>query len=263
LQFVTNQLSNPEWAGASGSITGGDFVTPTGWNNSFWPPDECEVAGQVEGNNQLRFQVTDERGFITQQMQGVITVGEPFVVSVFVDEVTVAGLNRPVHVTVTGGNVEIIKDPGPVNRTGEFTGTYRALVDASTLIRIGAGTATADTADFVVSRPSLLLAADADKNIDQINDLRHDVYKSSLSKDALHIVDGEYDFFAVSGIPETARPDMKRQLYNLAAGIPFGHVADMRYAFLRLQYQLITGNPPADDNQDTQQDMEVFNTING
>ena len=154
-----NQLINSAWAGVSGSVGGADWLPPTSWSNSFWPPDEAIALGDVSGNgdNGIEFTVVANRGYLAIDVDTTLLVGETFNVSIFVDEVVTGGA----YANISGGNVSIIRgfpaiSPGFVGRNDavyQITGNSMG-------IRFGGGPTSNNTAQFKLSRPQLTLGSD-------------------------------------------------------------------------------------------------------
>ena len=151
-----NLLANSVWAGVSGSVGGADWLPPTSWSNSFWPPDEAIALPDVSGrgDNGVEFAVVGNRGYLALDVDTTTLVGQIFNLSIFVDEVVVGGS----YASVSGGNTSTIRgfrqiSPGFVGRMDavyQITGTAMG-------IRFGAGPTTTETSQFSLSRPQLTL----------------------------------------------------------------------------------------------------------
>ena len=159
LPIPPNLLPNSVWAGVSGSVGGADWIPPTSWNNSFWPPDEAIALPNVSGNgdNGIEFMVVANRGYQSIDVDTTLLIGETFNLSIFVDEVVTGGA----YANVSGGNVTIISgfpsiSPGFVGRVDavyEITGIAMG-------VRFGGGPTSNNTAEFKLSRPQLTIGSD-------------------------------------------------------------------------------------------------------
>ena len=151
-----NLIGNSVWAGASGSVGGADWIPPTLWSNSFWPPDEAIAIPNISGNGDLgiEFIVVANRGYISLNVDTTLLVGERFNISIFVDEVVTDGA----YANISGGNVTIIRafpaiSPGFVGRVDavyEITGITMG-------IRFGGGVTSNGTSQFTLSRPQITI----------------------------------------------------------------------------------------------------------
>lgn len=155
---LPNLIVNSVWDGVSGSVGGADWLPPTSWSNSFWPPDEAialfDVSG--DGDNGVEFTVVANRGYLALDVDTTLLVGEIFNLSIFVDEVVDGGA----YANVSGGNVSIIRafpgiSPGFV---GRVDAVYQITGNAMG-IRFGGGPTSNNTAQFKLSRPQLTLGS--------------------------------------------------------------------------------------------------------
>ena len=152
--FPPNSIINSAWAGVSGSVGGADWIPPTSWANSFWPPDEAIALGDVSGNGDqgVEFTVIDNRGYLSIDVDTTSLVGVTFNVSIFVDEVVEGGA----YANISGGNVSQIRgfpsiSPGFVGRNDavyQITGPAMG-------VRFGGGPTSLNTAQFKLSRPQV------------------------------------------------------------------------------------------------------------
>lgn len=149
---VTNLLLNSTWSGASGSVAGADWIPPTSWSNSFWPPDNAIAIPNVSGNGDtgIEFITVTNRGYMSIDVDTTALVGQTFNLSIFVDEVIDGGA----YANVSGGNVTIIRNFPPV--TAGFVGRVDAVytITGNAIgIRFGAGVTSNATSQFSLSRP--------------------------------------------------------------------------------------------------------------
>ena len=158
LPIPPNLLPNSVWAGASGSVGGADWIPPTGWNNSFWPPDEALAIPNISGNGDLgiEFTVVANRGYQSIDVDTTLLIGETFNLSIFVDEVVTGGA----YANVSGGNVTIISGFPSINPG--FVGRVDAVYEITGItmgIRFGGGPTSNNTAQFKLSRPQLTIGS--------------------------------------------------------------------------------------------------------
>ena len=151
-----NQLGNSVWAGASGSVGGADWIPPTLWSNSFWPPDEAIALPNISGNGDtgIEFIVVGNRGYISINVDTTLLIGETFNISIFVDQV----INDGAYANISGGNVTIIRGFPSVGIgfTGRVDAVY--LITGITMgIRFGGGVTSNGTSDMTLSRPQITL----------------------------------------------------------------------------------------------------------
>ena len=149
-----NQLGNSVWAGASGSVGGADWLPPTLWSNSFWPPDEAIAIPNISGNGDtgIEFIVVGNRGYIALDVDTSLLIGERFNISVFIDEVIEDGA----YANISGGNVTVVRAfpsvgigfVGRVDAVYEITGVTMG-------IRFGGGVTSNGTSDMTLSRPQI------------------------------------------------------------------------------------------------------------
>ena len=144
-----NFAPNSTFAGASGSVTGGDFVEPTGYTTGFWPPDEAEVIGGA-----VRFVgESSNRGYLTATLDiPGIQVGDRFNFSIHVDEVPVRLSNRAFFCN----DVTIIRAQGPIAEPGRYDAVFE-YAGTTPSIRIGLGCTANASGDITISRPQITL----------------------------------------------------------------------------------------------------------
>ena len=149
-----NAIPNSVWAGASGSVGGANWIPPTSWNNSFWPPDEAVAIPNISGDGDLgiQFVVVANRGYQSIDVDTAFSVGEVFNLSIFID----ATIESGAYANVSGGNVSIIR--AFPNVSNGFVGRVDAVYEITgpTMgIRFGAGVTSNGTSDMTLSRPQL------------------------------------------------------------------------------------------------------------
>ena len=151
-----NQLANSVWAGASGSVGGADWIPPTLWSNSFWPPDEAVALPNISGNGDtgIQFIVAANRGYIAIDVDTTLLIGETFNISIFIDDVTTSGA----YANISGGNVTVIR--AFPNVSNGFVGRVDAVYSITGItmgIRFGGGVTSNGTSDMTLSRPQITL----------------------------------------------------------------------------------------------------------
>ena len=156
-----NVIPNSTWRGASGSVSGGDFVPPDGWGTGFWPPDDA-IAIDNGDYTSIRFIALNNqnRGYIEYNLGTPFPVGTIVNLSINVDECLVGtGAQRVVHFNTQGGtNPREIRTVRPVTPgdTGRFDAVYEILDDQNPLqVRVGTGTTANDNHDYTLSRPQI------------------------------------------------------------------------------------------------------------
>ena len=159
VNFPPNVLPNSIWAGASGSVGGADWIPPTGWNNSFWPPDEAIAIGDISGDGDtgVQFIVAVDRGYLSVDVDTSLRIGQRFNLSIFIDETITTGA----YANVSGGNVSVIR--AFPNVSNGFVGRVDAVyeINGPTMgIRFGAGVTSNSTSDMTLSRPQLTIGED-------------------------------------------------------------------------------------------------------
>ena len=156
LAVPPNLLINSSWVDAAGSVGGANWVPPTPWANSFWPPDNAIAIPDISGNGDtgIEFIVVANRGYIAIDIDTSLLVGERFNISCFIDEVITAGA----YANISGGNVTTIK--AFPNVANGFVGRVDAIYEITGItmgIRFGGGVTSNGTSDMTLSRPQITL----------------------------------------------------------------------------------------------------------
>lgn len=151
--FYLNVAENSAWENASGSVAGADFIAPTSWGLSFWPPDNAIVLPAADA--QVRFVANNNRGFFNQNFDAAsVPLGQLFNISVYVDE-----LNAPTSNLVMGcsGVAQMISQTFPVVQ-GRNSAVYQTTAASGIVnFRIGLGITANATGDVTLSRPQVTL----------------------------------------------------------------------------------------------------------
>ena len=154
-----NALGNSVWAGASGSVGGADWIPPTLWSNSFWPPNEAIALPNISGNGDtgIEFTVVTNRGYQSINVDTTALIGQTFNLSIFVDEVITGGA----YANVSGGNVTIIRGFPPISNgfVGRVDAVYQ-ITGVTIGVRFGGGVTSNSTSQFKLSRPQLTFGSD-------------------------------------------------------------------------------------------------------
>ena len=156
LPVPPNLLTNSSWVDAAGSVGGANWVPPTPWANSFWPPDNAIAIQDISGNGDtgIEFIVADNRGYIALDVDTSLLIGQRFNMSIFIDETITAGA----YANISGGNVTTIRAFPSVGNG--FVGRVDAVYEITGItmgIRFGAGVTSNGTSDMTLSRPQITL----------------------------------------------------------------------------------------------------------
>jgi hypothetical protein len=154
-----NLFTQSVWTG------GGLNVAPTGWTQGQLSGN-FEPQTPINGNVPYRFYGTIARRYITQTI--ALNAGQDFIVSVFVDSVTISPSIASVISTTASvsnlkyyvNNVEVISIT-PITANTTIAISFTATVSASGSIRIGGGVGGSATYDFVISQPQASEGTDA------------------------------------------------------------------------------------------------------
>lgn len=154
-----NLFTQSVWTG------GGLNVAPTGWSQGQ-TSGNFEPLTAINGNVPYRFYGTIARRYITQTI--TLNAGQDFIVSVFVDSVTISSSIANVISTTASvsnlkyyvNNVEVTSST-PITANTRIAISFTATVSASGSIRIGGGVGGGTTYDFVISQPQASEGTDA------------------------------------------------------------------------------------------------------
>jgi len=147
-----NALANSSWLGASGSVSGADFVFPEGWAGGFWPPDEA-VATDVDDYTQIQFITNANRGYVSFDL-GSFPVGTILNASIFLEECITSDAQR---IILVNGPVNQIRRVQNVSggESGRFDSLYEVTGAGTVSLRVGAGTSANSTQNITLSRPQV------------------------------------------------------------------------------------------------------------
>ena len=155
----THLITNSVWAGVSGSVSGADFVQPTGWNNGFWPPHDA-IAHPDTPYSQIQFLSDDAidpgglRGFSQYVADTTAHIGKIINVSVYIDVITSNPGNR---VIAAVSDATQIRQEGPI-AVGRVDGLWE-ITGPEVIFRFGVGTSgnAQPGGDITLSRPQVTI----------------------------------------------------------------------------------------------------------
>jgi len=150
LSPVENLAPNSVLDGMSGSVGGGDWVFPTGWDGGFWPPDDAIALP----DGKIHFITEPGRGYINIQFP--VIENEFYNLSCYVDAVTVPNGQRACQLQGPGSLMtEIDGSNLAASQTGRRWGVWQATRTDDCNIRLGAGTTAEQAQNFIASRPQV------------------------------------------------------------------------------------------------------------
>lgn len=153
-----NMLANSRWKGLGGDYSVGNWVNAEGWVTENWPPADAEAWPRNDWNACHFFSGAtgpEQRGYMIYRMQ--MPIGVVINASIYVDQIGAAPTTEIVHMASYAGTQQTLLD-SPIIPTapGRYSARYRTVTnDVEFRVGIGARTAQATLADFVVSRPQV------------------------------------------------------------------------------------------------------------
>lgn len=148
----SNIVPNSSLAGMSGSVSGADWIPPTGWGQGFWPPTDATAL-----TDSIEFVAVDARGFITAE--GFLSEGI-YNASCYVDEVMVGSAQKPIVMQAATGVSEIDGSNNNTLSVGRKWATYNVTVPGTVTFRFGCGTTATTNQHMILSRPQVTEGAD-------------------------------------------------------------------------------------------------------
>ena len=149
----TNNVTNSSWVGASGSVSGANFVFPTGWTGGFWPPDEAVVTDAGD-YNQIQFITNGANRGYTNTDIGSFPVGTLLNASVFLDACVTSDGQRIINLNGPVAEIRRVQVVG-AGDSGRFDSLYEVTGAGVVAMRVGAGTTANSTQNITLSRPQV------------------------------------------------------------------------------------------------------------